>query len=107
MKSKRVYITLNPERDKDRRILDYLKAAECSSGKAISVAVLNYLDWQDHSGEYAALLQTVRDTIRECFQTRSDLDSAKSLPTASAEDDENPVSPLDFIDAITGGCSFP
>jgi hypothetical protein len=107
MNSKRIYITLNPKRDEDRRVLEYLQNAEGSCGKAVIVAVVDYLDRKEHGGEYGALLQTVQDTIRECFQALAIQSSIQKTQTSSAENDDEMISPLDFIDAMTGGCSFP
>jgi hypothetical protein len=105
MKAKRIYLRLNPGKDTDRRVLDYLENSGVSNGKAITAAVLDYLDRQEQKRESKVLLQEVKETILECFQTfqLSAVDRAASTPPAEESDD---VSPLDFISDMTGGCHF-
>jgi hypothetical protein len=105
MKSKRVYLRLNPDKDTDRRVLEYLENSGVSNGRAITVAVLDYLDRQEETRESKAFLQEVKDTILECFQLFQVSGADRSASTPSAEEDDA-VSPLDFIDAMTGGCHF-
>jgi hypothetical protein len=106
MNSKRIYITLNLKRDEDRRVLDYLQHAGCPCGKAVTIAVLDYLNRQRQDSEYKELVQVVRDTIQDCFHSLPAYNSVQEVQAPGTESDDESVSPLDFIDAMTGGCSF-
>jgi hypothetical protein len=68
--------------------------------------VLDYLDRQEESRESKAFLQEVKDTIRECLQTLPTAELDGMAQTTAAENDDDEISPLDFIDAMTGGCNF-
>jgi hypothetical protein len=106
MKSKRIYITLNPKKDADRLILDYLQNAGCPYGKAITIAVQDYLNRKKQDSNCKELVQVVRDTIQDCFHSLPAYNSAQEAQTPITESDDESVSPLDFIDAMTGGCNF-
>ena len=106
MKGKRVKVILNPDRAEDRRILDYLYYAGVPYSKAIKTAVLFYLDRETGDRE-ERLLQRVRDTIQESVRGMS-ITAQGCDPTGSAstEEDEESVSPLDFLDELEKGGLF-
>jgi hypothetical protein len=106
MKSKRIYFTLNPKKEDDQLVLEYLQNAGCPYGKAIIIAVLDYLNRQKQDSECKELVQVVRDTIQDCFHSLSAYNSAQEAQAPTTEISDESVSPLDFIDAMTGGCSF-
>ena len=64
MKGKQVKVILNPDREDDRRIMDYLLYAGRSKSKAVKDAVLFYLDNTAYKNEGELLLQRVRDAVR-------------------------------------------
>ena len=106
MKGKRVKVILNPDRAEDRRILDYLYYAGVPYSKAIKTAVLFYLDRETGDRE-ERLLQRVRDTIQESVRGMS-IAAQRCDPkgSASIEEDEESVSPLDFLDELEKGALF-
>ena len=106
MKGKRVKVILNPDRSEDRRILDYLYYAGVPYSKAIKTAVLFYLDRETGDRE-ERLLQRVRDTIQESVRGMSiTAQSCDPAGSASTEEDEETVSPLDFLDELEKGALF-
>ena len=106
MKGKRVKVILNPDRTEDRRILDYLYYSGVPYSKAIKTAVLFYLDRETGDRE-ERLLQRVRDTIQESVRGMS-ITAQGYEPTGSAstDEDEESVSPLDFLDELEKGALF-
>lgn len=105
MKGKRVKVILNPDRQKDRRILDYLYYAGMPNSKAIKVAVLAYLDGEDDGNDQ--FLQKVKEAVRESVQDlRLAPANGGSLSVSAEMDDEEPVSMLDFLDALEKGAAF-
>ena len=106
MKGKRVKVILNPDRAEDRRILDYLYYAGVPYSKAIKTAVLFYLDRETGDRE-ERLLQRVKDTIQESVRGMS-IAAQGCAPalSASAGEEEEAVSPLDFLDELEKGVLF-
>ena len=68
MRGKRIKISLNPNKEDDRRVLDYLFYSGTTNSKAIKAAVLDYLDRRDGKQDNSIFLQEVKDTIRESVQ---------------------------------------
>jgi hypothetical protein len=107
MKAKRIKIGLNPGRETDQRVLDYLQHAGVSNSRAIIIAVLYYLDHQEKHNDSKAFLQEVKDTIRESVQSIPFSAAANHSQEVSVEDgEEDTVSPLDFLDSMKGGVTF-
>ena len=106
MTGKRIKVILNPDRPEDRRILDYLYYAGVPYSKAIKTAVLFYLDRETGDKE-ERLLQRVRDTIQESVRGLSmAAQSCNPAEPTATEEDEEPVSPLDFLDELEKGALF-
>ena len=105
MRAKGIKLYLNPNDADERRILDYLRYSGMSYTKAITRAVLFYLDAMDNNSEKDGFLQAVRDTIRESVKGLQIPSTAGDLST-SEDDDEEPVSMLDFLDELEGGVTF-
>ena len=106
MKGKRVKVILNPDRSEDRRILDYLYYAGVPYSKAIKTAVLFYLDRETGDRE-ERLLQRVRETIQESVRGMSiEAQGCSPALSASAGEDGEAVSPLDFLDELEKGALF-
>jgi len=105
MRAKGIKLYLNPNNADERRILDYLRYSGMSYTKAITRAVLFYLDAADGNGGQDDFLQAVRDTIRESVKGLQIPPAAGDLST-SEDDDEEPVSMLDFLDELEGGVTF-
>lgn len=103
MRGKRIKVILNPDREDERRILDYLYYSGTSNSKAIKSALLEYLDLREGGRENNAFLQEVKETIRESVQGLQ-LSGSLSEPVPSS--DEEQVSPFDFLDALERGTSF-
>ena len=106
MTGKRIKVILNPDRPEDRRILDYLYYSGVPYSKAIKTAVLFYLDRETGDRE-ERLLQRVRDTIQESVRGMS-ITAQACDPTGSAAtgEEEEAVSPLDFLDELEKGALF-
>lgn len=107
MRGKRIKVILNPDRQEDRRILDYLLYSGTSNSRAIKKAVLSYLDSGSDDNGNGRFLQEVKDAIRESVQGLQIApagDYAGTMPTM--ESDEEPVSMLDFLDELEKGASF-
>ena len=105
MRAKSVKLYLNPNDEDERRVLDYLRYSGTSITNAITAAVVFYLDAQDDRSGKDGLLQAVRDTIRESIQGL-ELASTGSSQNAMEYGEEEPVSMLDFLDALEGGVTF-
>ena len=104
MRATRVKINLNPSKEDDRRVLDYLRYSGVSYTKAVTEAILFFLDAREKSGDSDRFLQEVKETIRESVQGLQ-LTPAGGGIAASVEvaTDEEEVSPLDFLEAMMSG----
>ena len=102
MKGKQVKVILNPDREDDRRIMDYLLYAGRSKSKAVKDAVLFYLDKSTYRNE-DELLQRVRDALREELRGLNLAAMSEISKNSSFVPDEEPVSPLDFLDELENG----
>ena len=105
MRAKSVKLYLNPNDEDERRVLDYLRYSGTSITNAITRAVVFYLDAQDERSGKDGLPQAVRDTIRESVQGLA-FSSADNCQNATEYEDEEPVSMLDFLDALESGVTF-
>ena len=103
MKGKQVKVILNPDRDDDRRILDYLLYAGCSKSKAVKDAVLFYLGNSAYRNRDELLLQQVREVVREELRDLGLTDASGSIESSAFAPGEEPVSPLDFLDELESG----
>ena len=103
MKGKQVKVILNPDREDDRRIMDYLLYAGRSKSNAVKDAVLFYLDNYAYGSRDKLLLQRVRDVVREELRGLSLAASSGSIEGCALAPDEEPVSPLDFLDELESG----
>ncbi len=103
MTGKQVKVILNPDREEDRRIMDYLLYAGRSNSKAIKDAVLFYLDNSASRNEDELLLQRVRDAVREELRGLNPVAVSEISKNCSLVPDEEPVSPLDFLDELENG----
>ena len=102
MKGKQIKVILNPDREDDRRIMDYLLYAGRSKSKAVKDAVLFYLDKSTYRNE-DELLQRVRDALREELRGLNLAAVSEISKNSSFVPDEEPVSPLDFLDELENG----
>lgn len=103
MRAKRIKINLNPTRDDERRVLEYLQCSQVSNTKAVVIAVMDYLERQEQLCENRSFLQEVKDTIRESV-------TGLSFPTADVQfqpqespEQEDDAEPLSFLSQMTGG----
>jgi len=104
MRGKRIKVILNPDREDDRRILDYLLYAGPSYSGAIKNALLAYLDTLDGENSSSRLLQEVKDAIRESVQGLHIAPNDSYNGSAQKDtDEEEPVSMLDFLDELEKG----
>ena len=103
MKGKQVKVILNPDREDDRRIMDYILYAGRSNSKAIKDAVLYYLDNSAYRNEGELLLQRVRNAVREELRNLNLSAVSEIGKNSSFVSDEEPVSPLAFLDELENG----
>ena len=103
MRGKRIKLSLNPDREEDRRVMDYLYYSGTSISKAIKTAVLDYLDRRDGGRENSAFLQEVKEAVRESVQGLQ-LNGNLTVPVSAS--DEEQVSPFDFLNALESGVTF-
>lgn len=103
MKGKQIKVILNPDREDDRRIMDYLLYAGRSKSKAVKDAVLFYLDNSAYRNEGELFIQRVRDAVREELRGLNLAAALEISKNSSFVPDEDPVSPLEFLDELESG----
>ena len=94
---------LNPGSKDERRVIDYLLYAGESNSQAIIKAVLFYLDAIDGRDDNSRLIEQVKAAVRECIQGMQIAQSGNTASQQGQQDVEEPVSMLDFIEALEGG----
>lgn len=98
MKAHVVKIYLNPDRQEDRRILDYLLYAGMPMSKALKRAMLAYLDHQESGTANASLLSEIRQMLREELHGHLMSNTTGGYPeSVSAGEEEDTVSALEFL----------
>lgn len=104
MRAKGIKIYLNPNRKEDRRVLDYLCYAGVPYTKAIVDAVSFYLDAQEGTDGNSRLIEQIKIAVRESVQGLQ-IASVGGVYSSqpSQQELEEPVSMLDFIEALEGG----
>ena len=101
MRAKRITLYLNPDREEERRTLDYLQYARQSNSKAIAAAVTWYLDHRDR--ESAMNDRLLREAIRSSLKgVQSAPADASSVSGDAPVADQDRVDPLEFLEAF--GC---
>ena len=65
MSSQRIKVILNPDREEDRRILDYLLYCGEPKSKVFKMALLQYMEAKTEDGSYEKLLREIRKVIRD------------------------------------------
>ena len=99
MRSQIVKVVLNAYRDEDRRILDYLMYTAEPMSKEFKTAMLHYLDGRD-SGKAGVPIEDIRAVVREELQRALSSGVGVSPQSVTSNDDEEDVSPLDFLDQL-------
>ena len=79
MRARKIYLYLNPENPLHKSVLDYLMGSNLSTTEAIVAAVNAY---QQGKQSENALIEVVRQTIKECFSGQKTL---AALPTGSPQ----------------------
>lgn len=102
MKAQIVKVVLNPAREDDRRILDYLFYTGKPMSRVFKAAMLRYIDGTAAFDE-EKLLQSIRAVLREELQG---VTAVSSLAIPSQEQEEERVSPLDFLDQLDAMADF-
>lgn len=107
MKALRIKINLNPDKEDDRRILDYLRYAGVSNTQAVRTAVLFYLDREENGGTNRQFLQEIKEAIRESVQSIQLEPGNHSVSVKEQESiEEDPVSGLEFLKELGCGPGF-
>ena len=102
MKAQIVKVVLNPAREDDRRILDYLFYSGKPMSRVFKAAMLRYIDGEAAFDE-EKLLQRIRAVLREELRGVADV---SSLAAPLQEQEEERVSPLDFLDQLDAMAGF-
>ncbi len=100
MNSQRVKVVLNPDRNEDRRILDYLLYAGEPMSKVFKAAMLQYVENSRDAGSHEKLLKDIREIVHEELQQLRFCEEGSFSQPASKAADEEVVSPLDFLDQL-------
>lgn len=100
MKSQLVRVVLNPNREQDKRILDYLLYAGEPMSKAFKTAMLWFIDGRNGNFNHEMLLQELRKVLREELRQFQPSDPACFSQSALQSPNEDEVSPLDFLDQL-------
>lgn len=100
MSSQRIKVILNPNREEDRRILDYLLYCGEPKSRVFKTALLQYMEAKSESDGYEKLLREIRKAVREELRNVQPCGKEPfSQPVSPSVDDEE-VSPLDFLDQL-------
>mgnify|MGYP000005065667 CR=1 FL=1 len=94
MRARKIYLYLNPENPLHKSVLDYLMGSNLSTTEAIVAAVNAY---QQGKQSENALIEVVRQTIKECFSGQKTL---AALPTGSPQpvpEEVNEEAVADFL----------
>ena len=107
MKPHIVRVVLNADREGDRRILDYLRYAGKPMSKLFKLAMREFIERQDRADEENLNLTNIRRVIHEELKDLklSGGSNSFSQPMAAFEDDDL-VSPLDFLDELAKMANF-
>lgn len=100
MSSQRIKVILNPDREEDRRILDYLHYSGLPKSKVLKMAMLQLIDSEYESNSHKELLREVRKAVREELRSVQPLVIDTFAQPVSDSDREEDVSPLDFLDQL-------
>ena len=100
MKSQKISLYLNPDKDEHRRVLDYISQSEGSYTDAITKAVVVYLTQQEPVLGSRAFLQMVKETIAECLSTHSIGAAPMQRSAAELKADENDSIALEALAAF-------
>lgn len=107
MKSIKVSLRFNMNKDADRRAYEFLQCAEVSYSRAVITALNSWLDAQEQQKSEDAFLQRVVDTIRQELRSTAPVAGLLQLlqpvpqesPKPSQEDEDNMMA---FLDAFDG-----
>ena len=106
MNSQRIKVVLNPDKEDDRRILDYLLYAGEPMSKVFKAAMLQYVEEKYEAGKHEKLLRDIRKVVHEELQQiRFCVNEPYSQPVPQSSDEEE-VSPLDFLDQLAEMATF-
>ncbi len=98
---------LNPDIEEERRVLDYLLYSGESNSQAIIKAVLFYLDAMDGTDDNSRLIEQIKAAVRESVQGIQIAGTGTACSSQQSQQElEEPVSMLDFIEALEGGPTF-
>lgn len=96
MKPKRISIRFNMENETDRKAWEFLQGIKDSKNKAVITAINSYFEPINFS-----VADIVRQTIRECFQSFSVVQSLPTEQPPTLTEDETAL--LDSLDDFLGG----
>ncbi len=100
MKSQHIKVVLNPDKEDDRRILDFLMYAGEPMSKVFKVAMLQYVEGKYEASRHEKQLLEIRKVIREELQQMQFCGNESFSQPVSQNSDEEEVSPLDFLDQL-------
>lgn len=106
MTGQEIKVILNPNREDERRILDYLLYCGKPKSRAIKAILLSYLDQQNGKSVDDRFLQAVREAVREELKAAHfSFGSSDTQGESAVVEEEPPVSAFEFLNELgkTGG----
>lgn len=95
MSIKRMSLRFNLDNEADRSAWEYLKNITDSKNKAVITAINQFYE------PHAEITETIKETIRECLQNFSVVQTESPQPTETLSEEENLL--LDSLDDFLGG----
>lgn len=94
MKLKRMSLRFNLENESDRRAWEHLQGLSGSRNKAVISAINRYFEQENN------LAETIRETIMECLQDVSVVQTQAESTTERLSEEENEL--MDSLDMFLG-----
>ena len=94
MSIKRMSLRFNLDNEADRKAWKHLKNVTDSKNKAVITAVNQFYE------PHAEITETIKETIRECLQNLSVIQTESPQPTETLSEEENLL--LDSLDDFLG-----
>lgn len=94
MNIKRMSLRFNLDNEAERKAWEYLKNVTDSKNKAVITAINQFYE------PHAEITETIKETIRDCLQNLSVIQTESAQPTETLSEEENLL--LDSLDDFLG-----
>ena len=94
MNIKRMSLRFNLDNEAERKAWEYLKNATDSKNKAVITAINQFYE------PHTEVTEVIRNTIRECLQNLSVIQTESAQPTETLSEEENEL--MDSLDMFLG-----